>query len=569
VSGSYPSSWTRVQLTATVNRIIPFPPQLDGIHDQQANYRCRENVDPLLKITHTPTLQGRIIDAASNIPSISHPLHALMFAIYCIVVLSLDENYCLVTFGSSKRDLLNTYQFGCQQALLNCQFMRSSNRETLTAFFLFLVSYITDGRLAALTVTQLSTREQTDPQSLSSMSAVAIRIAQRIGIQNESTYTRYTAFEAEMCRRLWWALVLFDARIAEMDKMRVSSLAPTWDCKPATNINDLDLRPEMRELPTNPGNTSEAIFVVVRSMLGEFVRHSAFYLDFTVPALKAIAKTVQHPAAECGSLATLENMMEDKYLKFCNPENPLHFMAMWITRAHIAKHRLLEYYAEYSGPSAQQTDAQRHTAISHALRMIECDTKLIMSPLTKGYTWFLNLYFPMPAYIHIVQDLRRRPLIPLAERCWEVMSENYELRIAANVRPDHAINDRPGNPFFRIFGRVILQGWKAREEAFRRLGRSVDEPRLVTSIKQRIGLMTPSTQSTDSEHADVAGMDMEDLSMPIPPTFGGLGMIYDVGGQVSTGLENDLHFGSVSDQAMSQFDWNGIDWGQWDNRSWS
>ncbi|KXL44297.1 hypothetical protein M433DRAFT_109311 [Acidomyces richmondensis BFW] len=509
-----------------------------------------ENVDPLLKITHTPTLQSRIIDATSNICNISHSLHALMFAIYCIVILSLDEGYCLATFGSCKRDLLNTYQFGCQQALLNCQFMRSSNREILTALLLFL----------------LSIREQTDPQSLSSMLAVAMRIAQRMGIQYESTYTRYTAFEAEMCRRLWWALVLFDARIAEMDKMRTSSLVPTWDCKPAMNANDLDLRPEMKELPNNSGNTSEALFVVVRSILGEFVRHSTFYLDFTVPALKALAKNVQHPVAECGSLETLENMMEDKYFQFCNPENPLHFMAMWITRAHIAKYRLLEYYAQYSGSCAQQTDAQRDTAISHALRMIECDTKLIASPLIRGYTWYLNLYFPMPAYVHIVQDLRRRPLIPLAERCWKVMSENYELRISANIRPDHAMNDRPGNPFLRIFGKVILQGWKAREEALGRLGRSVDEPQLITSIRQRTGMTTPSAQSAHSELVGVAGMDMDHLSTSIPSALAGPGQPYDVAPQGLIGLDDDVYFDSFSYPPMGQLDWSSIGWGQLDNR---
>lgn len=38
-----------------------------------------DNVDPLLKVTHTPTLQGRIIEAASNISNIKPSLEALMF----------------------------------------------------------------------------------------------------------------------------------------------------------------------------------------------------------------------------------------------------------------------------------------------------------------------------------------------------------------------------------------------------------------------------------------------------------------------------------------------------------
>ena len=99
-----------------------------------------DNVNPLLKVTHTPSLQARIIEAASNIKSINPTLEALMFSIYCTSILSLSTDVCLTTFGSSKDDLLTRYQFGCQQALLNCGFLRSSDRDCLTALYLYLVS---------------------------------------------------------------------------------------------------------------------------------------------------------------------------------------------------------------------------------------------------------------------------------------------------------------------------------------------------------------------------------------------------------------------------------------------
>ena len=99
-----------------------------------------DNVNPLLKVTHTPSLQGRIIEAAGNMTSITTALEALMFSIYCMSTLSLTEADCQTIFGSSKGDLLGRYQFGCEQALLNCGFLRSSDRDCLTALFLYLVS---------------------------------------------------------------------------------------------------------------------------------------------------------------------------------------------------------------------------------------------------------------------------------------------------------------------------------------------------------------------------------------------------------------------------------------------
>ena len=99
-----------------------------------------DNVNPLLKVTHTPSLQGRIIEAASNVTNVNPTLEALMFSIYCMSSLSLIAEECQTIFGSSKEDLMMRYQFGCQQALLNCGFLRSNERDCLTALYLYLVS---------------------------------------------------------------------------------------------------------------------------------------------------------------------------------------------------------------------------------------------------------------------------------------------------------------------------------------------------------------------------------------------------------------------------------------------
>ena len=99
-----------------------------------------DNVNPLLKITHTPSLQGLIIEAASDVTNINPALEALMFSIYCMAILSLEVDDCQAIFGSSKEDLATRFQFGCQQALINCGFLRSADRNCLTALYLYLVS---------------------------------------------------------------------------------------------------------------------------------------------------------------------------------------------------------------------------------------------------------------------------------------------------------------------------------------------------------------------------------------------------------------------------------------------
>lgn len=121
------------QTTIDLSTLHPEPIQI---------FRCwqlyLDNVNPLLKVIHISTLQGRIVEAVSDMKNISPVLEALMFSIYSMAVLSVDE--CPAIFGSSKSDLLKKYQFGCQQALLNCGFLRCSDRDCLTALYLYMVS---------------------------------------------------------------------------------------------------------------------------------------------------------------------------------------------------------------------------------------------------------------------------------------------------------------------------------------------------------------------------------------------------------------------------------------------
>lgn len=117
--------------------LAPFHPQQVQIFRLWQIYL--ENVNPLLAVTHTPTLQPRMIDAAGNLSNIPPPLEALMFGIYCVSVLSLGKEDCQSLFGISRDELLKNYQFGCEQALLKCDVLRTEDLDCLVALYLYLV----------------------------------------------------------------------------------------------------------------------------------------------------------------------------------------------------------------------------------------------------------------------------------------------------------------------------------------------------------------------------------------------------------------------------------------------
>jgi hypothetical protein len=395
---------------------------------------------------------------------------------------------------------------------------------------------------------------------MSSMLGLAMRLAQRMGINTEATYDNCSPFEAEMCRRLWWSLMLFDCRMCEFVDYKTSMLTPTWDCKIPLNVDDADLRPEMKEPPVAQGTPTEAHFAAGRSALGDFIRNTSFHLDFLNPALKAV---VHEGHAKLNSkdleLTALEKMIEDKYVKSCSTENPMHVMTTWTLRGFLAKYRLIEHYWKFFDTTVSPTETDREILNTLALRMIDCDTNILTSTLTKGFHWFSHCYFPFPAQIHLVQDIRRRPLTPATTRAWECISNNY------TARPD--IPGGTDGPVFSMFAEMMMRAWRVCEAAYNQQGLPYTLPEVVADIKRKLAEKHENATAENLDQTMETVTIDDDLQPGMSPDNGFINrymlqdhypglipMMYPpLVPQVSPGF------------GMSQLPWTGMDWNTMDS----
>lgn len=380
------------------------------------------------------------------------------------------------------------------------------------------------------------------------MFAICFRIAFRMNICSEAANARHGVFEAEMRRRLWWAIVTYDSRISEMTDYKTTQLVPTWDCKIPMNVNDFDLRPEMTATPAEQDASSEALFAVVRGAIGNFIRHNAWHLDFINPLLRHMAKATQHRFdPNDDNLNGLEQIIEIRYLRHCNPENPLHYITIWWARNYLAKYRFFIHCSQHSKTPDNQTTEQRDKILSYALRMLECDTALNTSPLTKGYRWLIQFHFPFPAYVRIVQDLRSRPLGPHADKAWEVMNANYAVRFV-DMEPS-------ANILFKMFASTVLQAWTARHAALFGQDDTEGPRKMIADIKRKLGQPSPPMADADRTTAPVqAGRAMllpSDVQ-PLPPST-----------QSFAGQETTVYFDpslAELNTDLSDMDWGNFDW---------
>lgn len=323
------------------------------------------------------------------------------------------------------------------------------------------------------------------------MLGVGMRIAHRIGIHSEWAGAECTPFEAELRRRLWWSYKLFDTRIGELADYKNVALASSWDCKIPLNVNDSELRPEMKQQPPVQTILTEAIFVVVRSELREYVRRTKFHSDFHTPALGTAPKHRRpRPVPKDSELDALETMIKDRYLKSCNPENPLHFMTIWTTRAYLAKCRLVEHYSKHTN-TKDQSNVQRDAAVRYALDMLQADTEIMRSPLTKGYRWLVNFHFPLPAYIHVLQDLKKRPTSSQFVEAWEAVNDNFMARFDIS-QPIKA-------PLFNIFAKLVHSAWEAHIANAAKFGGLLMCPKIVMIVRDNVLQKLQSSQDARPE----------------------------------------------------------------------
>lgn len=99
-----------------------------------------DNINPLLKITHVPSVQAQVIAASTDIERAPKNIEALMFSIYLLAITSLEEADVQTKFHESRQELLGRYHVAAQQALCNAGFMRVNDPILLQAYLLYCVS---------------------------------------------------------------------------------------------------------------------------------------------------------------------------------------------------------------------------------------------------------------------------------------------------------------------------------------------------------------------------------------------------------------------------------------------
>jgi hypothetical protein len=303
-------------------------------------------------------------------------------------------------------------------------------------------------------------------------------------------------FEAEQRRRLWWQIVIFDKRIAEITGSTVTVLSScAGDTRMPLNINDTDLNVHAKGQPGPYPGPTEMIFSLTRIELTVAASPDDIRRTVTTPGGRPLHKPMVHYSPSSpdivsyvanqslpGDLVAFCSYVENMYLKQCDPKIPLHYFTLLMTRQALCKLRIIDYLCRTANTdNVDQTE--RDNYFMEALRMVEYDNAIQSSDMLQGFRWYTYAHFPLPAYLCLVSELRHRTTGELCERAWDVMIENHDRR--------GLLRRLNRNPLHIAFGRYFVKAWDAREAAELQLGRSLPTPKIVTLLRATLAKTSP------------------------------------------------------------------------------
>ena len=368
------------------------------------------NVNPLTKVLHAPTMQQHILEAAGKLDDVSRAMESLMFAIYSCAVLSISNAECESITGDIKPEMLNKYQNATRQALVRAGLLRTSNIMVLQAFTLYL----------------LSMRLRYDSHTLWTLTGVAIRIAQRSGLHRDGVDLKLPPFETEMRRRLWWQILVLESRAAEFSGVGQTIRNMPFSTRIPLNVNDSSLHPSMPELPAEEAGVTEMIHCLIRYELGPFLKNGGAKstIDGSWQQFNSSEVSVKHKEI---AIKNWEEFLEQKYLRHCHQSIPLHFISTIMTRSLTAKLRFRSYHPRhYWARTENITREEKEMLFSVCVQLLELDNIIQSNVNTQCFLWYVNSQFHFDALIHVLSELRARTADEKTYHAWQQVDEVFQ-----------------------------------------------------------------------------------------------------------------------------------------------
>ncbi|KAH7309934.1 putative C6 transcription factor [Rhexocercosporidium sp. MPI-PUGE-AT-0058] len=364
-----------------------------------------DRVDPLMKILHLPTFWSSLTNALQHPEDISKSLEALISAFYLATITSLEEDECRGLLGEEKSAIFARHERVARRALRTAGFLHTSSPVTLRAYVMFLMGVRSNHRSDTLFV----------------LSGIAVRLARKMGLHRDGSYLGLSLFETEMRRRLWWHIVHVDFRISDLLGAKPSMDLFSGDAKMPLNVADEDLSPDMVDLPPESNGITSIVVSLIRCEFAGFLRKlsSPFPNDVRWETLTNPDITL---AKKDSMINQLEDRLERKYLRFCDPSNTLHHLVSIMVRSAICKIKLFAHNPRrFANRGVRVPQSERDIIFTNATKLLEYVSLVRGNQSLDKYRWQIGASLLWNPLLYVLIEARHRKVGPEVDRLWQLI----------------------------------------------------------------------------------------------------------------------------------------------------
>lgn len=531
-----------------------------------------ENVHPLTMVIHAPTVQRTLFNDCAAYPEYQDSCppkcsDALSLAIYACAVASLTDAECRQKTGEPRDTLLVYLQQAVQATLNDAAFPRASDMDLLRAYVLLMVSgvlsscmifyYFRFSDISHSIFFQTSMFSNTDSTSLFVMMGVAMRMAQLQGLHRDGAALRLSVYETEMRRRLWWYIVSLDSRLSEVLGAE-STLPRSCDTRLPSNIDDASLERGTTNT-TEVVGASDMVYCLLKYETVRFLQERDPRTSI-VPEDGAGQTSHTPRTLRMRSVGALERLLEERFLRFCDPLIPLHVLTTTVARSSICKFRHMEQrgQAHIHAHTSPGEHATNRRILQMAARNVAYDNLLHTTASLRGFLWNVHFFFPWGAPIFILR------ILCTARTAAEWEDDNIQAAWAHILElhrhhPEFAVRDA-NRVEHLLVADLTLEAWQTRERAMAGTPQTVPQqpvPAVILALqgaKHEAGKDTRAGgESSATVPVDLSATATVYPSMSIP----GIDAAFAQSGFVLNSVNNV----STVSSALAAIDWT--DWGSY------
>lgn len=274
------------------------------------------------------------------------------------------------------------------------------------------------------------------------LTSLAVRIAEAIGLHHESTTSSFRPFETEMRRRLWWQICDLDNHAANDRGSNPIVVANTFSTRLPLHINDEDICFDSTEEVKDRDGHTDMTFALICSEILDAMKKLSYIAESPLGVSRTDSQDVQGPSVD--TVVNMQRHIEEKYLRHLNLTRPFHWFIRMIADIVTAVLWLLVYRPMKRRSDNVPTSKFAHPGILQlSVDVLERFQQLQTDSAASQFRWLSQTYVQWHALAVTIAELCVETEGPMVERAWVVVEPSFQQQAQHVADSDRGMLWRP------------------------------------------------------------------------------------------------------------------------------